>query len=45
MPGFTVQFIYKPDPYISSIGACVVGEIGITAAITNAVYHATDKRI
>lgn len=48
MPEFNVQFIDKPDPYISPIGARGVGEIGITgitAAITNAVYHATGKRI
>ena len=48
MPEFNVQFIDKPDPYISPIGARGVGEIGITgitAAITNAVYHATGKRV
>ena len=47
-PEFTVEFINKPDPYISPIGARGVGEIGITgitAAITNAVYNATGKRI
>ena len=47
-PGFTVEFIDKPDPYISPIGARGVGEIGITgitAAIANAVYNATGKRI
>jgi xanthine dehydrogenase YagR molybdenum-binding subunit len=48
MPEFNIQFINKPDPYISPIGARGIGEIGITgiaAAITNAVYHATGKRI
>lgn len=48
MPEFNVQFIDKPDPYISPIGARGVGEIGITgitAAIANAVYNATGKRI
>ena len=43
-----VAFIGKPDPYISSLGARGVGEIGITgvvAAIANAVYHATGRRI
>jgi xanthine dehydrogenase YagR molybdenum-binding subunit len=48
MPEFEVQFIDKPDPYISPVGARGAGEIGITgitAAIVNAVYHATGKRI
>jgi len=48
MPEFEVQFIDKPDPYISPIGARGIGEIGITgmaAAIANAVYHATGKRV
>jgi xanthine dehydrogenase YagR molybdenum-binding subunit len=45
-----VHFIDKPDPYIdeSGIGARGVGEItvtGLAAAISNAVYHATGKRI
>lgn len=43
-----VLFIDKPDPRISTIGVRGVGEIGITgvaAAIANAVYHATGKRI
>ncbi len=43
-----VRFIEKPDPYISPIGARGLGEIGITgaaAAIANAVYNATGKRI
>jgi xanthine dehydrogenase YagR molybdenum-binding subunit len=36
------------DPHINSLGAKGIGEIGITgvgAAIANAVYHATGKRI
>jgi len=48
MPEFDVQFIDKADPYISPIGARGIGEIGITgmaAAIANAVYHATGKRV
>lgn len=48
MPEFNIQFINKPDPYISPMGARGIGEIGITgitAAITNAVYNATGKRI
>jgi len=45
-----VSFIDKPDPYIDDqgIGARGVGEItitGVAAAVANAVYHATGKRI
>jgi xanthine dehydrogenase YagR molybdenum-binding subunit len=48
MPAFDIQFLDIPDPYISPIGARGIGEIGITgitAAIANAIYHATGKRI
>jgi len=45
-----VSFIDKPDPYIDDqgIGARGVGEItvtGLAAALANAVYHATGRRI
>ena len=43
-----VIFIDKPDPHISRMGVRGVGEIGITgvaAAVANAIYHATGKRI
>jgi len=42
------HFIDKPDMKISALGARGVGEIGITgvaAAVANAVYHATGKRV
>jgi xanthine dehydrogenase YagR molybdenum-binding subunit len=48
MPEFDIQFIDIPDPYISPVGARGIGEIGITgitAAIANAIYHATGKRV
>lgn len=48
MPVFDVQFTDVKDPYISPVGARGAGEIGITgitAAIVNAVYNATGKRI
>lgn len=48
MPVFDIRFTDKADPYISPVGARGAGEIGITgitAAIVNAVYHATGKRI
>ncbi len=48
MPTFDVQFTDIKDEYISPVGARGAGEIGITgitAAIANAVYNATGKRI
>ncbi len=43
-----VAWVEEDDPYVSPIGAKGIGEIGITgaaAAIANAIYHATGKRI
>ena len=43
-----VIFVDEHDPHVNSLGAKGIGEIGITgvaAAIANAVYHATGKRI
>jgi xanthine dehydrogenase YagR molybdenum-binding subunit len=42
-----VLWIDEPDRHVSPMGAKGIGEIGITgaAAIANAVYHATGKRI
>ena len=48
VPEIDVHFIGKPDPHISPIGARGVGEIGIVgvaAAIANAVFNATGKRL
>lgn len=48
VPPIEVVFIGKPDPHISPIGARGIGEIGITgvaAAIANAVFNATGKRV
>ena len=47
-PHIDVLFIDQPDPHLDPIGAKGLGEIGLiglTAAIANAVYHATGKRI
>ncbi|MGI8467567.1 MAG: xanthine dehydrogenase family protein molybdopterin-binding subunit, partial [Pyrinomonadaceae bacterium] len=47
-PPIDVYFIGKPDPHISPIGARGIGEIGITgvaAAVANAVFNATGKRV
>jgi xanthine dehydrogenase YagR molybdenum-binding subunit len=42
-----VVFVGEPDPDnpIGAKGIGEVGVVGIAAAITNAVYHATGKRI
>ncbi len=43
-----VCFIAEDDPYASAIGVRGIGElgeVGVAAAITNALYHATGKRI
>ena len=48
IPPTDVWFVNKPDPNINDIGAKGIGEIaliGFAAAITNAVYNATGKRI
>ena len=48
MPEIDVIFTEKPDPIVSPVGAKGMGEIGLigfAAAIANAVYHATGKRI
>ena len=43
-----VHFIDRPDTNLNVMGARGIGEIGITgvaAAVANALYHATGKRI
>jgi xanthine dehydrogenase YagR molybdenum-binding subunit len=48
IPEIEVQFIDKADPFISPLGARGIGEIGVTgmaAAIANAIYNATGKRV
>ena len=48
VPAIDVLMVPEEDPHVNEIGAKGVGEIGITgmgAAIANAVYHATGKRI
>jgi xanthine dehydrogenase YagR molybdenum-binding subunit len=40
--------VHEDDPYVSAVGAKGIGEIGNTgsaAAIVNAIYHATGKRV
>ena len=48
VPEIAVEFINVPDPHINSLGCRGIGEIGITgvaAAIGNAVFNATGKRL
>ena len=48
VPKIDVEFIEEHDPHINPIGVKGVGEIGITgacAALSNAVFHATGKRV
>ena len=48
IPAVEVEFLNHPDFEFNSIGARGIGEIGITgtpAALANAVFHATGKRI
>jgi xanthine dehydrogenase YagR molybdenum-binding subunit len=43
-----VIFVDEPDPTINRLGIKGLGEIGIVgvaAAVANAVYHATGKRV
>jgi xanthine dehydrogenase YagR molybdenum-binding subunit len=48
VPDLDVIIVEEPDPFVNPLGAKGIGEIGITgtgAAIANAVYHATGRRI
>jgi xanthine dehydrogenase YagR molybdenum-binding subunit len=48
IPAIEAYFVEENDPYVNPIGAKGAGEIGVVgaaAAIANAVYHATGKRV
>ena len=48
VPAIEALVVDEYDPHINPVGAKGIGEIGITgvaAAIANAVYHATGKRV
>jgi xanthine dehydrogenase YagR molybdenum-binding subunit len=48
VPNLEAILVDEEDPYVNSLGVKGIGEIGIVggaAAIANAVYHATGKRI
>ena len=47
-PEFDIDFINEPDPHMPDPGARGIGEIGIVgspAAVANAVFNATGKRV
>jgi xanthine dehydrogenase YagR molybdenum-binding subunit len=47
-PELDVNFINEPDPHMSDLGARGIGEIGIVgapAAVANAIFNATGKRV
>jgi xanthine dehydrogenase YagR molybdenum-binding subunit len=48
VPDIDVVMVEEDDPHVNEIGAKGIGEIGITgivAAIANAVFHATGRRV
>jgi xanthine dehydrogenase YagR molybdenum-binding subunit len=48
IPHIEALFVNKPDPYLNPIGSKGMGEvtmIGFPAAVANAVYHATGRRV
>ncbi|MGC4101255.1 xanthine dehydrogenase family protein molybdopterin-binding subunit [Ferruginibacter sp.] len=48
VPEIDVLFVNKPDPYLNAMGSKGLGEVGLigsAAAIANAVFNATGKRI
>jgi len=48
IPDMTVEFIDEHDPYVNAMGVKGIGEIsivGTSAAVANAVFHATGRRL
>ncbi|MBM7112311.1 xanthine dehydrogenase family protein molybdopterin-binding subunit [Archangium primigenium] len=48
VPDMDILFVPEDDPHVNPIGVKGIGEIGITgvsAAIANAVFHATGRRV
>ena len=48
VPDMDIVFVPEEDPHVNPIGVKGIGEIGITgvsAAIANAVFHATGRRV
>jgi len=48
VPEIDITFVPESDPHVNPLGVKGIGEIGITgvvAAVANAVYHATGRRV
>jgi xanthine dehydrogenase YagR molybdenum-binding subunit len=48
IPNMTVEFIDEYDSHVNAMGVKGIGEIsivGVTAAVANAVFHATGRRL
>jgi len=48
IPEMTVEFVEEHDPYINAMGVKGIGEVsmvGVSAAVANAVAHATGRRV
>jgi xanthine dehydrogenase YagR molybdenum-binding subunit len=48
IPDMRVEFVDEHDPYVNAMGVKGIGEIsivGVTAAVANAVFHATGRRL
>jgi xanthine dehydrogenase YagR molybdenum-binding subunit len=48
VPHIEVLFVNKPDPVLNPMGSKGIGEVGLVgfaAAVTNAIFNATGKRI
>ena len=48
IPAMTVEFVEEHDPFINAMGVKGIGEIatvGVGAAVANAIFHATGKRL
>jgi len=48
IPAMTVDFIDEHAPYVNAMGVKGIGEVpivGVTAAVANAFFHVTGKRL
>lgn len=45
VPEIEVHFIEKEVPHVNPLGVKSIGELGSAAAIANAIFHATGKRV
>jgi len=47
MPRFDIHLVEEPDPWLAGgiKGIGMIGAVGVAAAIANAVFHATGRRL